>query len=80
MERNVFVVYDQHFTWDPIESEGMYVCCGQDTLDACMTHQEKYNQTNWQKVAKCLVFSKDVFFVALLNFPLSVAGKQRDAN
>ena len=48
---NVFAVYDQYFTWDPIESEGMYVCCGQDTLDACMTHQEKYNQSNWQKVA-----------------------------
>ena len=77
MIRNVFAVYDQYFTWAPIESEGMYVCCGQDTLDACMTHQEKYNQSNWQKVTYLFVFSNAVVFAKRL---LSVAGKQRDAN
>ena len=79
MIRYFFAVYDQYFTWDPIESEGMYVCCGQETLDACMTHQEKYNQSNWQKVPSISFWFFECRCLCETRL-LTVAGKQRDAN
>ena len=32
---SVRIDYDSGFVWSPIESEGFYVCCNQDTFEMC---------------------------------------------
>ena len=63
----VDVLYDQDFTWDPIESEGFYTCC-LDSIEDCNNRNGAWEKVlldyfySWACSVKLLIISRLLIF------------------